>query len=232
MTNIYLSQHLPGELPRDPMHWAFAWLQHATRQAVQRNPNAMTLSTVDAAAKPSSRVVLCKSFVADPGYVVLYTNYRSRKAADIETNPAVAIMFHWDALGRQVRIEGPAVRSPQNESDAYFASRYWGSQLGAWASDQSQAINSRAALMRQLRDRARDLGVSVSDDLQSLTEDTQPTIPRPEHWGGYRVWAEAVELWIEGADRIHERARWTRKLRQESDHSFNGDTWRGERLQP
>ena len=214
------------------MHWASAWLQEATRQEVRRNPNAMTLSTVDAAAKPSSRVVLCKAFITDPGYVVLYTNYKSRKAADIEANPAVAITFHWDALGRQVRIEGPAVRSPDAESDAYFASRHWGSQLGAWASDQSYAIDSRAALMQQLRERARHLGVSVSDDMQSLTGDRQPTIPRPEKWCGCRIGAEAVELGIEGADRIHERARWTRNLRPESKHAFAVGAWHGQRLQP
>jgi pyridoxamine 5'-phosphate oxidase len=142
---------LPDELPADPMHWADAWLKEATTGEVQRNPTSMTIVTVGADANPSARVVLCKEFVPDPGYLVFYTNYMSRKVKEIEQHNKVAVVFHWDALGRQIRIEGQAVRSPHAESNAYFGTRDWGSQLGAWASDQSQELESREALLQQLR---------------------------------------------------------------------------------
>ena len=214
------------------MHWAAAWLDEAVRRKVQRNPNSMTLATVGDGAQPSSRVVLCKSFVPDPGYVVLYTNYKSRKVIELDANPRVALTFHWDTLGRQIRIEGIAVRSPDAESDDYFASRDRGSQVGAWASDQSAPIDSRDGLMQQLRERARSLGVNVSDDMQKFEGDNGSQIPRPAHWGGIRVWAASVELWIEGNDRIHDRGRWQRSLTTDSEHSFTTTEWRGTRLQP
>ena len=214
------------------MDWAAAWLDEATRQAVQRNPNSMTLATVGSDGVPSLRVVLCKSFVPDPGYLVFYTNYKSRKVAELRANPAAAVTFHWDALGRQVRIEGTAVFSPPEESDAYFASRDRGSQLGAWGSDQSAPLGSREALFQQLQDRARSLGLNVSDDMQSIESMDGSAIPRPEHWGGVRVWASAVELWIEGPDRIHDRARWRRTLAQHAGHEFAAGDWEGTRLQP
>ena len=232
LTNPYLAQRLPDVLPEDPMHWAAAWLEEATRQGVQRNPNSMTLVTVGDEGWPSARVVLCKEFVADPGYLVFYSNYLSRKVRELRANPRVAVTFHWDALGRQIRIEGLAVLSPEAESDAYFASRNWGSQLGAWGSDQSAPLASRDALFRQLRERAKELGLNVSDDLQSMESDDRPVIPRPGHWGGVRVWASAIELWIEGGDRIHERGRWQRRLEGNGKHEFVTDEWQGTRLQP
>jgi len=232
LTDDYLAQRLPDQLPRDPMHWAAAWLDEAVTRGVQRNPTSMTLVTVDATGQPSSRVVLCKSFLADPGYLVFYTNYGSRKVDELSANPKVAVTFHWDVLGRQVRIEGRALRSPAAESDAYFASRDWGSQIGAWASDQSAPIDSRDTLMQQMRERARELGVSISDDMQSIDNDARPSIPRPLRWGGIRVWAGRIELWIEGSNRINDRGRWQRSLKQDSEHTFTTGDWRGTRLQP
>ncbi len=232
MTDPYLSQTLPQPLPDDPMHWADAWLKKASEDEVRRNPNSMTLATVDADGRPSSRVVLCKRFVPDPGYFVFYTNYNSRKGAELDVNPRVSVCFHWDSFGRQVRLDGIAVVSPAEESDAYFASRHWGSQLGAWGSDQSESVVSRDALLDQIRERARDLGVPVSDDLQSLVEPYDETINRPMHWGGYRVWPDSVELWLEGRDRVHDRARWTRTLDRADEHSFVCGPWAGTRLQP
>ena len=214
------------------MHWAAAWLDEATRQRVQRNPNSMMLVTVADDRTPSARVVLCKAFVPDPGYLVFYTNYRSRKVREIQANPHVAVTFHWDALGRQVRIEGIAVFSPAGESDAYFASRDRGSQLGAWGSDQSDPLASRDALFGQLRERARNLGLNVSDDLQSIESADGASIARPEHWGGVRVWASAVELWIEGKDRIHDRARWQRTLEPTTGLDLASSDWESTRLQP
>jgi pyridoxamine 5'-phosphate oxidase len=232
LTNPYLAQQLPDLLPEDPMHWAAAWLEEATRQRVQRNPNSMTLVTVGDDGRPSARIVLCKEFVADPGYLVFYTNYKSRKVQELHANPQVAVAFHWDALGRQIRIEGIASLSPAAESDAYFASRNWGSQLGAWGSDQSAPLTSRDALFRQLRERAGALGLNVSDDMQSIDNIDRPVIPRPDHWGGIRVWASAVELWIEGGDRIHDRGRWQRRLEVKDEHQYVADQWQGIRLQP
>jgi len=214
------------------MHWAEAWLKEATKKATQRNPGSMAFVTVGDSARPSVRMVLCKRFVADPGYVVLYTNYKSDKVRELTRNPEVAIVFHWDALGRQVRIEGQAVLSPSDESDTYFASRDWGSQLGAWGSDQSAPLESRAALIAQVSRRALRLGVDVAKNLKSVAVADRPAIPRPPHWGGVRVWARRVELWLEGSDRIHDRARWERSLVRESDHVFSTGAWSGTRLQP
>lgn len=214
------------------MHWVAAWIADATDKAVKRNPNAMALVTVSDDALPSARMVLCKDFHADPGYLVFYTNYRSVKARQIAGNPNVAVLFHWDQLGRQVRIGGQAVRSPAAESDAYFASRDWGSQLGAWGSDQSEPLESRGALIRQVGKRAMKLGVNVAKNLQSIIGSERPVLQRPEHWGGYRVWASSVELWIEGKDRIHDRARWERQLVRQDDDAFVTGAWTGTRLQP
>lgn len=223
---------LPETLPGDPMHWADAWIKEAAAADLQRNPNSMTIATVDADAQPSARVVLCKAFVPDPGYLVFYTNYRSRKARELAKNARAAAVFHWDSLGRQIRLEGRTVLSPADESDAYFATRDWGSRLGAWASDQSAPIESRTALEEQLRKRAGELGLTLGDDTQSLADDGEPDIPRPQHWGGIRLWPTAVELWVEGRDRIHDRARYTRDIVPASEHHFTVGPWTGMRLQP
>ena len=232
MNDSYLSARLPDELPNDPMHWVEAWLDDATEQRVKRNPNSIAVVTVGKDGLPSARMVLCKEFQADPGYLVFYTNYESSKARQIEENPNVAVLIHWDQLGRQVRIEGQAVRSPAAESDAYFATRDWGSQIGAWGSDQSRPLESRNALITQVGKRALKLGVNVAKNLQSIIGSDQPTIARPPHWGGYRIWARRVELWMEGKDRIHDRARWERTLEQTGDDSFDVGEWTGQRLQP
>lgn len=232
MTDAYLSSRLPDELPNDPLHWVGAWIDDADEKAVKRNPNSMAIITSGSDARPSARMVLCKEFHADPGYLVFYTNYNSDKARQIDENPNVAVLFHWDQLGRQVRIEGQAVRSPDAESDAYFATRDWGSQIGAWGSDQSAPLASRNALIAQVGKRALKLGVNVAKNLQSIIGSDQPTISRPPHWGGYRVWASRVELWIEGKDRIHDRARWERSLARQDDDSFVVGEWSGNRLQP
>ena len=232
VTDDYLAPTLPDPLPANPLAWAHAWLEHATAEGVQRNPNSMMLATVAGDGQPSARVVLCKSFVVDPGYLVFYTNYQSRKMAEAFEHPDVAATFHWDALGRQVRIEGIAVRSPADESDAYFATRHWGSQVGAWGSDQSAPIASRAALIAQVAARARSIGVEVADDLQTLAGSKPESVPRPKHWGGVRIWPRRVELWIEGGDRIHDRAAWVRSLTAGNGHAFEVGEWSATRLQP
>jgi pyridoxamine 5'-phosphate oxidase len=215
------------------MYWADAWIKEAEASEIQPHPNAMTLATVTANGQPSTRIVLCKELVPDPGYLVFYSNYRSRKSLEIAGNSSVAVGFHWDDLGRQVRIEGIAVRSPDEESDQYFASRDWGSQLGAWGSDQSEPIASRGELIRQIRERANSLGIELAEHgTDRLKGESLPVVQRPPHWGGFRVWAVAVELWIAGADRIHDRALWTREIVRSSDHNFTVTPWSGKRLQP
>jgi pyridoxamine 5'-phosphate oxidase len=232
LSNEKLADRLPALLPEDPLHWADAWLKEAFAANAQRNPNSMTVATVAANGQPSARVVLCKDIVPDPGYLVFYTNYGSQKSLQIAENPKIAAVLHWDALGRQVRIEGIAVRSPDEENDAYFATRDWGSRLGAWGSDQSKEIESRDALAAQIRERGIALGLNFDGDTQALAEGTIPQIERPPHWGGFRLWATAVELWIEGGDRIHDRARWTRDVIRGSNNGFSTTTWSGRRLQP
>lgn len=232
MSDLFAVPRLPKALPADPMPWVRDWLEEAFAKKVQRNPHAMACVTVDSEHRPAARMVLCKEVVPDPGYVVFYTNYQSDKAQHIENNPSIALVLHWDALGRQVRIEGQALRSPAAESDAYFASRDWVSQIGAWGSDQSAVLESRAALVAQVRDRAMELGVSAVKNLRSIAASDRNVIPRPPHWGGYRVWARRVELWIEGRDRIHDRARWERTLEPSDETAFKTGEWAGTRLQP
>ena len=232
VSDLFAVPRLPKELPADPMQWIQDWLNEAFEKKCQRNPHSMTCVTVDEQSRPTARMVLCKEIVPDPGYVVFYTNYNSQKARHLAANPNVALVLHWDALGRQIRIEGHAVRSPADESDAYFATRDWVSQIGAWGSDQSEPLESRSALVAQVRDRALKLGVEAAKNLRSIAADDRNVIPRPPHWGGYRVWARRVELWIEGRDRIHDRARWERTLEPAGDDAFTAGDWTSTRLQP
>ena len=215
---------LPEILPDDPMHQAKRWFDRTNSEKWQPNPNAMTLSTVDKNNAPSSRIVLCKYFVADPGYIVFFTNYNSRKGEEIKDNPEVSLVFHWDNIGRQLRIKGIAVYSPSSESDEYFASRNRGSQISAWGSNQSQPVESRSELIKQMNDKLDEFDISGTHN--------EKEIPRPPHWGGIRVWAHEIELWMDGEDRVHDRARWTRKLKINQDNSFSTSKWIGTRLQP
>lgn len=231
LNNLRFTDRLPARLTEDPMQLAEAWFREATANARVRNPNAMTLATVGRDGQPSARIVLCKLFVPDPGYLVFHTNYNSRKGRELTTNPEVAATFYWDSLGLQIRIEGLALRSPAAESDQYFATRDRGSQLGAWGSDQSEEIESRAALIAQIEERAAQLGLSPEQDRQVLAY-TVPSIARPPHWGGVRLWVRTIELWVEGKDRIHDRAAWKRDLVRTDEHAFSPSSWRGARLQP
>ena len=231
--DAYTAQRLPDPLPAEPLSLVGDWLAEATRAKTQPNPNAMVLATVSAAGYPSSRVVLCKDIVLPAGYLVLYTNYESRKGAEIEANPRVAALFHWDLLHRQVRVEGRMLRSPAPESDAYFASRPWQSRLGAWASEQSRAVASRGVLIEALQRAGRrfqtpPVGPGAPPE---GGERGGVDVPRPPHWGGYRLYAEAVELWVEGEYRIHDRVRYGRDL-SPSAEGYSGSPWRTERLQP
>jgi pyridoxamine 5'-phosphate oxidase len=201
-------RHLPDPFP--PSRWSSAApVEDATRRAEQPNPNSMVVATVDAAGVPSARVVLCKEIRPVPGIVTFYSNYESHKGQDLAANPRAAIVMHWDHRHRQLRIEGPVVRASAEESDAYFRTRAWQRRIGAWASRQSQPIASRGELYKQIAKTALRLAAPDPGE-DERAPDPGVRIPRPPYWGGYHVWAEAVELWCEGSARITNR-RWTRR---------------------
>src|SRR5579871_1095349 len=179
---------LPDPLPSEPLVAVNEWLAQSWRAQLQPNPNSMVLATVGADGQTSARVVLCKEIVPSPGYLVFYTNYRSHKGRELAANPRAAAVFHWDGLHRQVRIEGSVVPVPAADSDAYFASRPWPSRLGAWASEQSQPVASRAELHQAVARAAKQLGAPLPDDPAALAR-TDVVIPRPPHWGGFQLWA-------------------------------------------
>jgi pyridoxamine 5'-phosphate oxidase len=216
--------------PPEPMALVSRWLADACERRLQPNPNAMVLATLGANGQPAARVVLCKSLIADPGYLVFYSNYDSRKGRELAAAPRAAAVMHWDQLQRQVRITGPVVRSPAAESDAYFASRPWPSRVAAWASEQSRRIGSRAELVAAVAAAAKRFG--TPDPAEPAKEGSDYAIARPPHWGGYRLWAEEVELWQEGKSRIHDRLFWSRALAPESKQGFVPGPWSVTRLQP
>jgi len=179
------------DLADDPITQFKAWFDAARTSA--RDPNAMTLATVDPDGRPSARIVLLKQVDAE-GFV-FYTNYRSRKGRALESHAAAALVFWWDALERQVRVEGSVEKVDPAVSDAYFHSRPYASQLGAIASEQSAVIPSRAALETRMSELSDRYG--------------EGEVPRPDHWGGYRVRPQAVEFWQGRASRLHDRLRYT-----------------------
>lgn len=218
-------EQLPETLPASPLPLICRWLHDAVADGSLPNPDAMTLATVDASGQPGARVVLCKDIVADPGYLVFYTNYESAKGAAIEAGNRVAAVFHWDHMDRQVRIEGFALQSPAEESDDYFASRDKESQIGAWASNQSEPVDSRQKLLNKHAATARKLsGLAIDSGIMD--------IPRPPFWGGYRIWISAAELWVRGQARLHDRGRWERSLDLENPANPKPGAWTAVRLQP
>jgi pyridoxamine 5'-phosphate oxidase len=221
---------LPEPLPREPLSIVSAWLAQATAARIQPNPNGMVLATTGPDGRPAARVVLCKDIAPEPGYVVFYTNYLSRKGRQLKDNPRAAAVMHWDALHRQVRIEGPITLAPEADSDRYFASRAWQSRIGAWASQQSEPIASRAQLLDSVTETARRFGAPTPGSA-GADDSLKVTIPRPPHWGGYRLWAEVVELWVEGNARIHDRALWRRSVTVSGNDVRTG-SWSATRLQP
>jgi pyridoxamine 5'-phosphate oxidase len=225
---------LPDPLPTEPMALAGAWLATALAARQQPNPDAMVLATATADGQPSARIVLCKELDPEYGRVSFVTNYASRKGREIGQNARAALVFHWDHAHRQVRIEGVVVKSPATESDAYFATRNWQRRLGAWASAQSQPLGSREQLNAAVRATAERFGAPLPT-AENINDSPGVQIPRPPFWGGYYVWADAVELWVEGAARIHERARWTRSLTTDGTAPASivgAGPWSATRLQP
>ena len=177
----------------DPFTLFDAWFAEA-RASEPNDPEAMALATADEAGNPAARMVLLKGH--GPDGFIFYTNDHSRKGRQLAENPAAALLFHWKSQRRQVRIEGAVERVDAAMADAYFASRSRDSQLGAWASDQSQPLASRDVFMARFdKITARFAGQDV---------------PRPPHWGGYRVVPRLIEFWQDRAHRLHERRLFTR----------------------
>lgn len=187
-------ERLPRPAPAEPLPFAEQWLAEAAARDT-KNPWAMALATASAEGRPSVRFVLLKSLSMTGGFIVFYTNYGSRKAIELDANAAAAGAIYWPEAGRQLRFEGRIERSPAAESDAYFATRPRLSQLNAWASEQSRPIAAPEEMSERLAARADEFAGTAG-------------VPRPPGWGGYRLHLEAVEFWLEGTDRFHERLRY------------------------
>jgi pyridoxamine 5'-phosphate oxidase len=188
-----------------PLETLHAWIEEARARGVG-DPEAMALATATAGGAPSVRVVLCRG-IDDRG-LRFFTNYESRKGAELAQNSRAAVAFYWPALARQVRVEGEVERLAPAESDAYFRSRPRGHQLSAWASAQSRPIATDDDVRRRMQE------VTARHEGQQ--------VPRPPHWGGYLLRPGAVELWTQGADRLHERVR----------YEWRDGSWITQRLSP
>ncbi len=210
---------LPDPLPDNPMVLFGTWLEEAKQSGKYADPNAMVLATTTTDGRPSARVVLCKAVESAAGAIVFYTNYNSRKGVELNDNPRCAAVFHWHDVGRQVRVEGTVTHVSEAESDAYFASRPLLSRLGAWVSHQSQPLAKRSDLVTATAEVMSRFNVAPQ---WLLSAGTNVDIPRPPHWGGFRLRMDRMELWVGGGGRLHDRAAWTRRA----------EAWSATRLQP
>ena len=205
---------LPEQLPDDPLPLLEAWLAEAA--AAARNATAMTLATVTADGRPAARMVICRGFDPRAGSFVFYTDRESDKGTQLRAMPRAALVFHWDPFERQVRVDGPVTLASDADSDRYWSTRPAEARAAAAASRQSRPIASRAELLARVAAEARRGGDRVE---------------RPPRWGGYRVWAEHVELWVGQPGRVHDRARWSREL-SPAGGDYAGGPWRATRLMP
>ena len=211
-------------LPADPLPILEAWQREAFAAAEQPNPHAIALATVDSAGNPAVRMVLCKRIDPERAEVVFYSDRRSSKGHALANHPRAAAVFYWGFQNRQARVEGRVRIVSDLDADAYFASRPSDSQLGAWASEQSQPIGSRRELEERLRAAGERFGVEPGAE-----PSTQ--VPRPPHWVGYAIVLDTIELWVSRPGRIHDRVVW-RRLQGHAEEETGWSPWRTTRLQP
>ena len=218
---------LSQSMTQNPLLLLQSWFNEALELDLQPNPDTMVIATSNSQGLPNVRMVLCKEINTEEGYVVFYTNYNSVKSMEIKENPKCSALFHWDKLGYQIRIRGEILQSPDEENDAYFASRHLGSQVGAWASNQSNPVVDRQALDDQFRKILDRFNLTN----ESITRN-EKKIPRPPHWGGYRLWIEEIEFWLNQKDRLHDRLHFKRALTISSEDIETEKNWTVKRLQP
>ena len=200
-----IGELLESNAPPEPWELFSSWFEVA-RNAKILEPNAMILSTVTQDGQPTSRVVLLKDF--DQGGLVFFTNYLSQKGEQLAHNPRASILFWWESLQRQIRIEGVVVKIGEEESDTYFQSRPYGSRLGAWVSEQSQLIVDRTVLEKR--------------QIEFEKKFAEGNVPRPDHWGGYRLTPNKFEFWQGRSNRLHDRLL----------YQMQQDAWTRARLAP
>nr|ADI22443.1 pyridoxamine-phosphate oxidase [uncultured gamma proteobacterium HF0500_05P21] len=218
---------LSQSMTQNPLLLLQSWLNEAMELDLQPNPDTMAIATSNSQGLPNVRMVLCKEINTKEGYVVFYTNYNSVKSLEIKENPKCSALFHWDKLGYQIRIRGEILQSPDEENDTYFASRHLGSQVGAWASNQSNPVEDREALDDQFKKILDRFNLTS----ESITRNEQK-IPRPPNWGGYRLWIEEIEFWLNQKDRLHDRLHFRRALTISSEGIETEKKWTVKRLQP
>ena len=214
-------------MTQNPLLLLQSWFNEAMELDLQPNPDTMAIATSNSQGLPNVRMVLCKEINTEEGYVVFYTNYNSVKSMEIKENPKCSALFHWDKLGYQIRIRGEILQSTDKENDAYFASRHLGSQVGAWASNQSNPVEDRQALDDQFRKILDRFNLTS----ESITRNEQK-IPRPPHWGGYCLWIEEIEFWLNQKDRLHDRLHFRRTLTISNEGIEAEKNWTVKRLQP
>ena len=200
-----IGELLESSAPPEPWELFSSWFEIA-RNAKILEPNAMILSTVTQDGQPTSRVVLLKDF--DQSGLVFFTNYLSQKGEQLAHNPRASILFWWESLQRQIRIEGVVVKIGEEESDTYFQSRPYGSRLGAWVSEQSQLIVDRTVLEKR--------------QIEFEEKFAEGNVPRPDHWGGYRLTPNKFEFWQGRSNRLHDRLL----------YQMQQDAWTRARLAP
>ena len=182
----------------DPIKLFEEWFNEAKKTEIN-DPNALALATADKSGVPSVRMVLLKSF-NNKGFV-FYTNFNSKKSNELKENPEASLCFHWKSLLRQIRISGNISRVLDEEADAYYKTRSYGSRIGAWASNQSSVLNSRDELYKSI-------------EYYKKKYPDENNVPRPDHWSGWNLKPVSIEFWLDGKDRIHQRLKYTKKKDQ------------------